>query len=332
MAVAHAVVAREIGGRLGAGDDVVGRHGVVGVRQGHVAQFVPAAFEGLRRLAQRAGQAAAECLPILGGQADAQASAFAALGRRHGHARGIARVVAFHEAQQQAQIGGAARHRAALVEAGRERHHAVAGDAPVGRLEAADAAERGRLADRAAGVRSGRRRHEAGGDGRRGAARGSARHAAWSPGIGDGAEPARFIGGTHCKLVHVGLAQHHRASGLEALHHGCVVGRDELAKHPRTACGSHAFGAEDVLVRERHAAQIAEAFGGNGRVRLAGGRQRLFLAHRDEAVAVVGANAPQTFPGEFLGADRLAAQRLNGSADGRQWFAAVVHSTTRGTR
>ena len=332
MAVAHAVVAREIGGRLGAGDDVVGRHGVVGVRQGHVAQFVPATLERLRRLAQHAGQAAAERAPILGGQADAQASTFAALGRRHGHAGGIARVVAFHEAQQQAQVRGAARHRAALVEAGGERHHAVAGDAPVGRLEAADAAERGRLADRAAGVRSGRRRHEAGGDGRRGAAGRPARHAAWIPGIGDGAEPARFIGGAHRELVHVGLAQHHRAGGLEALNHRGVVGRDELAEHPRAARGGDAFGAEDVLVRQRHAAQIAEAFGGDGRVRLARRRQRLLFAHCDEAVAVVGANAPQTLPGEFLGADGLAAQRLHGSADGRKRFAAVVHSTTRGTR
>ena len=332
MAVAYAVVAGEVGGRLGAGDDVVGRNGVVGVRQGHVAQFVPAALERLRRLAQHAGQAAAQRAPILGGQADAQPSTFAALGGRHGHAGGIARVVAFHEAQQQAQIGSAARHRAALVEAGRERHHAVAGDAPVGRLEAADAAERSRLADRAAGVRSGRRRHEAGGDGRRGSARGSARHAAWIPGIGDRAEPARFVGRTHCELVHVGLAQHHRAGGLEALDDGRVVGRDELAEHPRAACGGDAFGAEDVLVRERHAAQIAEAFGGDGRVRLARRRQRLLCAHCDEAVAVVGANAPQTFPGEFLGADGFAAQRLHGSADSRQRFAAVVHSTTRGTR
>ena len=291
-----------------------------------------AAFENLRRGAQNVRQAGVQRLPVLAGEADAQALAVARFRRRPLHAGRIARVVAFHVAQQQAQIGGGARHRPALVEAGRERHHAVAGDPPVGGLEAADAAERGWLPDRTAGVGAGCRRHEASGDGRGGTAGGAAGNAARIPGIRHRTEVARLVGRAHCELVHVGLAQRHRAGAHQALHDRGVVGRDELAEHPRAAGGGDALGAEDVLVRDRHAEQIAEAFLSNGRVRLAGRRQRLFFAHGDEAVAVVAANALEAILSELLGADGLAAQRLHDRADGCERPAAVAHSTTRGTR
>ncbi len=54
--------------------------------------------------------------------------------------------------EQQRCVGGVARDRADLIEAGAVGHQAVAADAAVGGLEADHAAEGGRLADRAARV------------------------------------------------------------------------------------------------------------------------------------------------------------------------------------
>ena len=66
--------------------------------------------------------------------------------------------------QQQRAVGDVARERARLVERGGERDHPVAADRAVGRLHADDPAQRGGLADRAAGVGPDRPRRGAGGD------------------------------------------------------------------------------------------------------------------------------------------------------------------------
>ena len=79
------------------------------------------------------------------------------------------------------------------------------------------------------------------------------------PGIAHRAVVARLVGRAHRELVHVGLAEHDGAGGLEPRDHGGVVGRDEVVEHPRAAGGAHARGAEDVLVRDRHAGQRAAA-------------------------------------------------------------------------
>ena len=44
-------------------------------------------------------------------------------------------------------------------------------------------------------------------------------------------------------------------AGVEPLDHGRVVGRDEVGEHPRAAGRQDAVGAEDVLVRDRHAGE-----------------------------------------------------------------------------
>ena len=68
------------------------------------------------------------------------------------HGGGIQRVETGHGAKKQGRVLGAARHGSALVQAGGEGDHAVAGDAAVGGLEAGDAAQAGGLAYGAAGV------------------------------------------------------------------------------------------------------------------------------------------------------------------------------------
>ena len=144
---------------------------------------------------------------------------------------------------------------AALIEARGEGDHAVARHAAVGGLDAGDAAQRRRLADRAAGIGRRGSRCQARGDRGRRAARGAAGHARRVPGIAHRPEVAGLVGRAHRELVHVGLAEHHGAGLAQPLDHGGVVGRDEVRQHARAAGGPLAAGTEDVLVRDRHAGQ-----------------------------------------------------------------------------
>ena len=88
-----------------------------------------------------------------------------------------------HRREQQRGVGDVAGQRPALVERGGEGDHPVARDRAVGRLQADDPAERGRLADRAAGVGADRAGREAAGDGRGRAAGGAAGHPLAVPGV-----------------------------------------------------------------------------------------------------------------------------------------------------
>ena len=115
------------------------------------------------------------------------------------------------DVEQQRGVGDRRRERPDLVERRRERDEAVARHAPVGGLHADDAAQRRRLADRAAGVGAERERCEAGGH-RGGAAPARA--------AGDATRVVRVAGGAerrvlgraaHGELVEVGLADRDRA-------------------------------------------------------------------------------------------------------------------------
>ena len=83
-------------------------------------------------------------------------------GRARCESHGSAPTIAL---KQQRRVGDVARERAGLVERRGEGDHPVAADRAVGRLEADDPAQRGGLADRAAGVGADRPRRGAGGDG-----------------------------------------------------------------------------------------------------------------------------------------------------------------------
>ena len=83
--------------------------------------------------------------------------------------------------QQERAVVDGARERADLVERAGEGDQPVAADGAVGGLQADDAAERGRLADGAAGVGAERPERLAGGDGGGGAAAAAAGHGAEVP-------------------------------------------------------------------------------------------------------------------------------------------------------
>ena len=188
---------------------------------------------------------------------------------RLGDARRIARVVPRHRAEHERRVLGRLREHARLVEARCEGDHPVARDAPVGRLEAGESREGARLADRAAGVGAGRDRRDARGDRGRGAARGAARHHRRVPRVLHRAVEARLVRRAHRELVHVGLAEQHHAGGVEPLDDRRVVGRDEVREHARAAARQDPAGAEDVLVRERHAGERPALAARDARIRAA---------------------------------------------------------------
>jgi hypothetical protein len=151
------------------------------------------------------------------------------------------------------------RQHSGLIEAGREGDHAVARHPPIGGLDPRHAGQRRRLSDRTAGIgarRVGRQPGRGSGGGSPGRA---ARHLAEVPRILDRAVVARFVGGAHGEFVHVGLAQHHGAGGLEARHHGRIVGRDEVVEHARAAAGAHPVRAENIFMNEGDAEQRARS-------------------------------------------------------------------------
>ena len=175
--------------------------------------------------------------------------------RRHRHGGRVARVRSGQRGEDVPSLAHGARHRSDLIERRSVRDEAVARDAPVRGLHADDAAERRRLPDGAAGVRSERHRHRAGRHERRGAAARAAWRAGLVPGVEHGAKGGVLVRRPHRELVAVGLGDDHRASRVESLHDGRVVRRDEAIEDARAGGGARAARADVVLDRHRHAGQ-----------------------------------------------------------------------------
>ena len=164
-------------------------------------------------------------------------------------------VVAGHRGEHVGGVLDGARERPDLVERRAEGEQAVARDAAVGRLEADDAAQRGRLADRAAGVGAERDRRQAGRHRDRRAAARAAGDAVERPRVAGDAERRVLGRRAHRELVAVGLAEDDRAGRLEALDGRRRVGRHEALEDPRGGRRRHVARAEVVLHRHRHAEQ-----------------------------------------------------------------------------
>ena len=145
-----------------------------------------------------------------------------------------------------------------LVEARRERDEAVARAHAVGRLQAADAGQRRRLADRAAGVGAGAARHEPRGDRRRRCRR-SCRRARSRCSTGFLTGPKYEVSfdepiANSSMLVLPTSTVPARARPLDDVR---VVRRDEVREHPRAAGRAQPGGHQHVLVRDRDAGERA---------------------------------------------------------------------------
>ena len=117
-----------------------------------------------------------------------------------------------------------------LVERGSERDESIAGDAPVGRLEPDDSAERRGLADRTAGVGSQGGMGHACGNGHAGTAARSPGNPAFIDRIQDRTVRGILGGRSHGKLIHVRLPDDHGILRLQAGDGGCIIERDKVLK------------------------------------------------------------------------------------------------------
>ena len=77
------------------------------------------------------------------------------------------------------------------------------------------------------------------------------------PGVQDRAVAGVLVRGAHRELVHVRLAEHARAGLAQLADGGRRVGRAVALEDPRAGRGRDALGAEDVLDRDRDAAERA---------------------------------------------------------------------------
>ena len=173
QAVAHGVELGEVGGRLARQDQVVGRERVVEARAGHLDDLGAGLLEQRHRLVEAGAHAGLVALAAeLLDDADPEPLDVGPAGRlddrrdRRVDGGGVQRVVPADDRVQQRGVEHRAGARAGLVQAGRQRDEAVAGDAAVGRLDADGAGDGGGLADRAAGVGADGQRRLVGGDDR----------------------------------------------------------------------------------------------------------------------------------------------------------------------
>ena len=254
--VLHAVVPREVRACLGCGENIIGGHGIGGMRKRDLLDRCAEAFQGLYRIPHRLVHLRVHAFDEIFLR-DADLHALDVLFERRGkirhrdvRGRGILGIMAGDDIHEDRRIRHVLGDRADLVKRRRERHETVAGDPAVGRLEPHDAAAGRRLADGAARIRAERRDalarcHR----GRRSAAR-SAGDPFEVPGIlGD--EKTRVLRRRpHGKLIHVRFAADHGARLLQLPDHGRVIGRDEVPEDLRSAGGPDALGAHVVLDRD----------------------------------------------------------------------------------
>ena len=266
---AHAVELGQVGRALAGQDQVVGRQRVDEVRAGHLDDLRAEQVEQADRLGEslldaRRVTLAAQFLD----HADLQAADVAGagggdhVGHRCVDGGRVARVVAGDHLVQQGRVQHRTRTRPGLVEAGGQRHQAVAGGAAVGRLHPDRAGDRGRLPDGAAGV---------GADGQWSLVRGQRGRRPAARATRDAVQVPRVVGrpvrgvlgrGAHRELVHVGLAQDHDVRVEQALGDGRVVGRDPPLQDLRAAGGRRAGVGQHVLERQRHPGQRADGLTG----------------------------------------------------------------------
>ena len=173
----------------------------------------------------------------------------------------VFRIVSRHRAQQDRRIAHRPGERARMIERGGERDDAPARATPVSRLHPDQPAKRRRLPDRSAGVRAGRSHRQPGRHRRGRSARRSARHQHGGlvltplPRVLHRPVMRGHVGRTHRELVHVGLAEEHRAVAQQVGGHGRFVRRNERHQDLAARRGAHAHGAEQVLDRQRNAQQ-----------------------------------------------------------------------------
>ena len=220
--------------------------------------------------------------------------------------------------------------------------HRIDGHHAAGRLQAEDAAEAPRDANRAAAIRPDRQRRQAGRHRGGRAAAGAARRFGRIPGIPADPGERRVGGALPPEFRRRRLAHHDPAGSLQSLDDGGVLGRNVVREDARPEPRPDPSGNHEVFDRERHAVQRAEPVsaqdGGLGRSRLRPGGIRRHGAEGVESRIEVGDSIEDGFDrldrghllvpdqvgqigggheGEFVGAHAvLLAERVAWARDG----------------
>ena len=325
VAVTDAVVAAEIRGGFGGRDDVVGVETVLGVRKRDFADFAalgPVKRDGLFDRCRNFGIEALREI-FLG---DAQFPR-AAVDRERGAVIGnvrfeggrVAFVVPGDGAEHDGGVLDGAGKRADLVERRGERDESVARDEAVAGLQPDDAAERGRLADGAAGVGAERGDGFARGECGRTAARGTAGDARGVPRIAGRAKGGIFRRGPHGELIAVEPAPQDRAGLLQLRRNRRVIGRDEVLQHLARGRERLAGDRDDVFQSDRDAVEGAAGLpGGATGVGRGGLRQRVGRVEGVEGVdaGLDGLGARDDGLRKFDGGELLRVERGGEVGDG----------------
>ena len=176
QSIPHAVVAGEVARRLGGRDQVVGGEAVRERRHLDVDDLGPRRTEGVERHFEPFDDVGVGARGQIGDPADAEpfdatVEHLAQARERFGDRRRVKGIVAGDDLERQRRVVDGRAERPDLVEAAGERDEAVAAHGTVCRLDSDDAAQRGRLADRATRVAAEAERREPRRHGGRAAAR-----------------------------------------------------------------------------------------------------------------------------------------------------------------
>ena len=195
---------------------------------------------------------------------------------------------------------------------------AVTRDASIRGGDADDAAERCRLPDGSAGIRS-ERQHR--GSLCHGCGRAAARPAGNAVGryrIAYGAEGRVFVGRSHGELVAVGLSQDDAARRFDPCHRRRVVRRDIVRQQLRSAGGLDAAGEDHVLDGDGHAGERTRVFAaGDLFIHLPRTGQRPFGREAQIGVGpgIFLFGEPQGLPGQFDRAKGASRQPIPDTVD-----------------
>ena len=171
-----------------------------------------------------------------------------------------------------------------MIEIVDERKTARAGETAIGRLQAENAAQRRRHADRTVGVGAERQRHQTAADRAARAAGRTAGHAGDVVRIARRAVMDVLAGEVVGVFAHVERADQHRAGFLQAHDQfGVAFGRRMSAVDLGAGDGRDAFNVEQVLDRERHTGERQLLLLGR-RVDRLGSAKRALGGHRGEGV------------------------------------------------
>ena len=173
---------------------------------------------------------------------------------RTGARRVVGRILRDHLLQQRG-IAHGERHRTDLLEGTREGDHAETRDGAVGGHQTDQAAEGRGLADRPAGVGAERPRSTTRGDHGGGTARRAAGHAREIPRVARRAVRRVLGRRAHRELVEVGLAETDEPGLVAARHDVSVLDRHEAFQDLGARGGGYVLRGQQVLVRDRHAAE-----------------------------------------------------------------------------